>query len=117
MIPFGEHTNVFLANGVTDMRKSIDGLSALVIDVLDQDPLSSHLFVFCNRARDKLKILYWHNNGFWLFYRRLEKQRFTWPSHPNQGAIEITSRELSWLFEGLDINDVQAHKNTSFTEC
>ncbi len=76
MINIGQHTLVFLATGVTDMRKSIDGLSVLVVDVLEQDPLSSHLFVFCNRARDKIKILYWHNNGFWLFYRRLEKQRF-----------------------------------------
>lgn len=117
MIAHGQHTKVFLANGITDMRKSIDGLSVLVVDVLEQDPLSSHLFVFCNRARDKLKILYWHNNGFWLFYRRLEKQRFTWPAHTNNASIEITSRELSWLLEGLDINNIHAHKSTSFTEC
>ncbi len=115
MIHIGQHTNVFLAGGVTDMRKSIDGLSVLVIDVLEKDPLSSHLFVFCNRLRDKIKILYWHNNGFWLFYRRLERQRFWWPEGDKQGAIEISNRELSWLLEGLDISEVNAHKTADFS--
>jgi transposase len=61
MIGFGAQTQVYLAAGATDMRKQIDGLAALVVDVLQADPFSSHLFVFCNRGRDKLKILYWHN--------------------------------------------------------
>ena len=58
------HTRVYLALGPTDMRKAINGLMVLVEDVLEDDPFSSHLFVFCNRLQDKLKILYWHNNGF-----------------------------------------------------
>ena len=115
MINFGPHTKVFLATGVTDMRKAIDGLSVLVVDVLEENPLSSHLFVFCNRLRDKIKILYWHNNGFWLFYRRLEKQRFWWPGAGDQHAIEISNRELDWLLEGLDITRVEAHKTTNFS--
>lgn len=114
MINIGQHTLVFLATGVTDMRKSIDGLSVLVVDVLEQDPLSSHLFVFCNRARDKIKILYWHNNGFWLFYRRLEKQRFWWPRNNESVCTEISNRELSWLLEGLDVSEVCAHKTTDY---
>jgi transposase len=115
MISIGSHTRVFLAAGVTDMRKSIDGLSVLVVDELESDPLSSHLFVFCNRLRDKLKILYWHNNGFWLFYRRLERQRFWWPDANETVAIEISDRELTWLLEGLDITQVKAHKVTDFS--
>jgi len=115
MIHIGDHTKVFLAAGITDMRKVIDGLSALVVDVLEQDPLSSHLFVFCNRTKDKIKILYWHNNGFWLFYRRLEKQRFWWPKTGESVSVEISNRELSWLLEGLDINDVCAHKIAHFS--
>jgi len=79
------------------------------------NPLSSHLFVFCNRQRDKLKILYWHNNGFWLFYRRLEKQRFHWPQPSQSAAVEITSRELLWLLEGLDISRVTAHKRLDYS--
>jgi len=113
MIPIGEHTKVFLAGGVTDMRKAIDGLSYLVVDVLEEDPLSSHLFVFCNRLRNKIKILYWHNNGFWLFYRRLERQRFWWPDAQTEGAVEISNRELSWLLEGLNIEHVSAHKKAN----
>ena len=110
-----DSSKVYLAMGATDMRKAIDGLSALVVDVLQADPLSSHLFVFCNRQRDKIKILYWHNNGFWLFYRRLERQRFWWPSATNAAAVEISKRELDWLLEGVDITHVQAHKATDFS--
>ncbi len=115
MISFGANTKVYLAAGVTDMRKSIDGLMVLAQDVLEQDPFSSHLFVFCNRLRDKIKILYWHNNGFWLLYRRLEKQRFWWPSARDYSAIEVSTRELSWLLEGLDITRVSAHKSAKYS--
>ena len=97
------------------MRKAVNGLMVLVSDVLEADPFSSHLFVFCNRLRDKIKILYWHNNGFWLFYRRLEKQRFWWPVDNEQVSVEITARELSWLIEGLDITQVEAHKTARFS--
>lgn len=115
MITFGSNTKVYLATGVTDMRKSIDGLMGLVQDVLEVDPFSSHFFVFCNRLRDKIKILYWHNNGFWLFYRRLEKQRFCWPGRGATGTIEISTRELSWLLEGLDITQIEAHKAARYS--
>jgi transposase len=114
MIALGAQTQVYLAAGATDMRKQIDGLAALVVEVLEADPFSSHVFVFCNRARDKLKILCWHNNGFWLWYRRLERERFWWPSAPCAGAVKLSSRELSWLLEGLDPHRVQAHKRADF---
>ncbi len=115
MISFGANTKVYLATGATDMRKAVNGLMVLVEDVLEADPFSSHLFVFCNRLRDKIKILYWHNNGFWLLYRRLEKQRFWWPEENRNGAVTITPRELAWLVEGLDITRVEAHKAASFS--
>ena len=70
---------VYLAPGATDMRRAINGLSLLVVDTLALDPVSEHWFVFCNRAGDKLKILAWDTNGFWLHYRRLEEGRFHWP--------------------------------------
>jgi transposase len=69
---------VYLAPGYTDMRKAINGLSILV-EQLELDPFSGHLFVFCNRSRKILKILYWDRNGFCLWHKRLEKQRFKWP--------------------------------------
>ncbi len=115
MIEFAPHTRVYLALGATDMRKQIDGLAVLVEDVLAEDPLSSHLFVFCNRARDKIKILFWHNNGFWLWYRRLERQRFWWPEGTQAGAVELSVRELQWLIEVLDPSRVEAHKGADFS--
>lgn len=115
MISFGVDTKVYLASGPTDMRKAVNGLMVLVEDVLHADPFSSHLFVFCNRLRDKIKILYWHHNGFWLLYRRLEKQRFWWPGVHEAVAIEVSTRELSWLLEGLDISRVEAHKSARFS--
>lgn len=73
---------VYLACGATDLRKSIDGLAALVKEEFELDPFSPCLFVFCNRQRDKLKILQWEHNGFWLHYRRLERGKFQWPAKP-----------------------------------
>ncbi|MFZ0446286.1 MAG: IS66 family insertion sequence element accessory protein TnpB [Bacillus sp. (in: firmicutes)] len=78
---------VYLARGSTDLRKSIDGLAILVKEGFDLDPFSSSLFVFCNRKRDKLKILHWDHNGFWLYYRRLERGTFHWPSEGNSSFI------------------------------
>ena len=103
--------NVYLAPGVTDMRKSIDGLALIVSEILDLDPFSQSLFVFCNRERNKLKILHWQTNGFWLYYRRLEKGRFKWPGHerPHQ-PVTLTRRELGWLLDGLPIEQKKAHQ-------
>ena len=72
---------VYLACGSTDLRKSIDGLAVLVKEGFELDPFSACLFVFCNRKRDKLKIIQWEHNGFWLYYRRLEKGKFEWPDY------------------------------------
>jgi len=102
---------VYLATGVTDMRKSINGLSLMVSEQLVHDPFSGSVFVFCNRARDKLKILYWECNGFWLYYRRLDKGKFQWPSGPPcQPSIVLSMRELHWLLEGLSCQQAQAHQ-------
>lgn len=100
---------VYLAGGVTDMRKSINGLAVLVKEVFDLDPFSPCLFVFCNRQRDKLKILQWDHVGFWLHYRRLERGRFQWPDASQEGPICVSRRELRWLLDGLSITQRQAH--------
>jgi transposase len=98
---------VFLACGSTDLRKSIDGLSILVQEGFQLDPFSSALFVFCNRRQDKLKILHWDHNGFWLYYRRLEHGTFQWP---DKGVtIKVSQRELNWLLDGLSLEQQQAH--------
>ena len=100
---------VYLACGSTDMRKSIDGLAALVTHGFELDPFSSALFVFCNARRDKLKILYWEHNGFWLFYRRLEKGRFHWPKGGDDKTLAVTRRQLQWLLDGLELKQRRAH--------
>ena len=93
---------VYLACGSTDLRKSIDGLAVLVKEGFELDPFAPSLFVFCNRKRDKLKILQWEYNGFWLHYRRLEKGKFQWPGKNNVATVTIISqRELRWLLDGL----------------
>jgi len=108
MIYFSPHTRVFLATESTDMRKSINGLSMLVEGSLDLDPFSGHLFVFCNRNRTILKILYWDRNGFCLYQKRLEKHRFKWPRDESE-VMELKARELSFLLEGLDIRTLKPH--------
>ncbi len=106
-------TKVYLAVGSTDMRKSINGLSIMVEDYLDMDPFCGHLFAFCNRRRNIIKILYWDRNGFCLWHKRLEKHSFKWPVFP-EDVMEIDQRELSWLIEGLDPGEIRAHEKLSY---
>lgn len=108
MLTLSSTHTVYLASGSTDLRKSIDGLAALVQEGFGLDPFSPSLFVFCNRQRDKLKILYWDLNGFWLFYRRLERGAFRWPTG-KEDVMTVTSRELRWLLDGLSLDQQQAH--------
>ena len=105
MLSLPPTVRVYLAAGVTDMRKAIDGLAALTRDVLEQDPTSGHLFVFCNRRRDRIKILYWEGSGFWLLHKRLERGTFAWPGPADCATdrIEMTSAELSALLGGIDL--------------
>lgn len=104
---------VYLACGPTDMRKSIDGLAAIVSCEFKLDPFSDCMFVFCNRGRDKLKILYWDTNGFWLYYRRLERGRFRWPEAGENRPISISRRQLDWLLAGLTLEQVHAHREVT----
>jgi transposase len=110
-----EGVRVFLALGPTDMRKSINGLSALVRHFMGMNPLSGHLFVFTNRQKNMVKILYWDRNGFCLWHKRLERDRFTWPESEKE-VISISQRELMWLMDGLDIRQITAHQRLHYTQ-
>jgi transposase len=105
---------VFLVLGTTDMRKAIDGLSVMVADQLARDPLSGAYFVFINRSRTIVKVLYWDRNGFCLWQKRLERERFRWPESEAE-VMAIGGRELSWILEGLDLSQVQGHPRARYT--
>lgn len=101
MIPVPANTKVWLAAGVTDMRKGFNGLSALAEGVLAEDPFSGHLFVFRGCRGDLLKTIWWDGQGTCLFSKHLEKGRFVWPS-PTDSKILVTPAQLAMLLEGID---------------
>ncbi len=92
-----------MATGATDLRRSIDGLSAQVRDRLALDPLSGHLFLFRNRRGDRLKILLWDHGGFWVLYKRLEQGTFAWPEEGAGHPVEMRTRDLGLLLSGVDL--------------
>jgi transposase len=94
---------IFLAAEPADMRKGFDGLSQLVRDRVAQDPLSGHLYVFRNRRRDRIKILYWDRDGLALWYKRLEKGTFRFPEAVG-GRVEVTPAEMAAVLEGIDLS-------------
>jgi transposase len=105
MIGFGSATRVYLAAGATDMRKGFDGLYGMARDRLGIDPLSGHLFVFCNGRRNRLKVLYWDGSGLWICSKRLEKGRFSWPAQgDDQGRVRMSSEELTLLVGGIELS-------------
>ena len=104
---------VYIASGATDMRKSINGLALLVSDQLELNPLSGHLFAFCNRRRDIVKILYWDRNGFCLWHKRLEKDRFRWPE-TEEDVLAVHGHELAWLLDGLSLDQRMAHQELQY---
>jgi transposase len=105
---------VYLKPGATDLRKSILGLSVLVESEMGEDLLSGSIFGFSNRNRKLIKLLYWDQNGFCLWMKRLEKDQFQWPKKESQ-SIQVTQRELNWLLDGLDLKQ-KAHKKLPYTE-
>lgn len=91
------------------MRKSIDSLAILVQESFQLDPFSNSVFVFCNKRRTTIKVLYWETAGFWLCLYRLEQGRFTWPDDPND-TVAVSYREFRWLLDGLPIEQKYAHR-------
>ena len=105
---------VYLYADCVDMRKSIDGLAALIEQETTLSPFSTTLFVFCNRQRDKIKLLLWERNGFVLWYKRLEKFRFQWPSAADQ-PVTMDGAVLNQLLDGYDIRPPKAHPTLHYT--
>jgi transposase len=103
MLTLSPAVRIYLATGTTDLRRSIDGLAALVRERFTLDPLSGHLFLFRNRRGDRLKILAWDQSGFWVLYKRLERGTFAWPSADAAGPVEMRSPDLALLLAGIDL--------------
>jgi transposase len=94
------------------MRRSFDGLRMMAEQVCRRDPFSGHLFVFCNRRGDRVKILYWCRGGFAIWYQRLEKGVFQFPAATARGSVEVEAGELSMLLEGIDLS--RAHRRPRY---
>jgi len=105
MMPVGPATRIYLAAGATDLRKSFEGLSDLVRHQFKEDPLSGHLFVFSNRRKTRLKLLYWDGSGLWVCAKRLAEGCFGWPktTETEPGALRIAAEELTLLLSGIDL--------------
>ena len=94
---------VLLHRKPVDFRKSINGLVAIVEHELARDAFNGQVFVFCNKSRDKLKVLYWDKTGFSLWYKRLEKERFKWPAREKQAIVTLTNEQWQWLLSGMSV--------------
>jgi transposase len=101
MITLSPRTHIWIAAGVTDLRRGFDGLSTLVQTKLEQNPFSGHVFVFRGRRGDLIKVLWWDQDGLCLFAKRLERGRFVWPQ-ASEGSVALTRAQLSMLLEGID---------------
>jgi len=108
-----EKARIFIRPGHTDMRKQINSLSILMQEQMKTDPFGGSFFAFCNKRRNRLKILYWDKNGFCLWMKRLEQDKFPWPSTTGE-AIEITAKELEMILDGIDF--FNAHKILKYSE-
>ncbi|NYT60692.1 IS66 family insertion sequence element accessory protein TnpB, partial [Alcaligenaceae bacterium] len=114
MHPGASIEQVYLCCMPVDFRKQIDGLAALVEGELELNLFGNALFVFANRQRSRIKILYWHRNGFCLWQKRLEKERFAWPAPGSQATVTLSPKELEWLLEGFDLWANYPHKSLEY---
>ncbi len=110
----GDLPAVYLCLSPVDFRKGMRSLAVLVESYLQQDPFAESLFVFCNRQRTSIKILYWQRNGFCLWQKRLEKERFFWPKQDSQVVMTLTGQQLDWLLDGYDIARLKPHKTLQY---
>ena len=109
MLGLGAATRVFVATGGTDMRLGFNGLYALVVGQLKEDPQSGHLFLFANKRRDRMKILFFDCFSLWVCARRMEKGRLHWPSS-DDGRVQLTREEFALLIGGIDLGTATKRK-------
>ena len=98
-----EQSSIYLHREPVDFRKAINGLVIIVEQQMELSPFEDAMFLFSNKARDKIKVLYWDKTGFCLWYKRLEKERFKWPLKAEQKVLTLSAEQWRWLLSGIDI--------------
>jgi len=101
---------VYLHRDHVDFRKSINGLVPIIESGMALSPYEDAIFVFCNRSRDKLKVLHWDQTGYILWYKRLEESKFKWPRRHSQPVMVLSNEQLQWLLSGYDMLSMQGHR-------
>ncbi|MGJ3495506.1 IS66 family insertion sequence element accessory protein TnpB [Piscirickettsia salmonis] len=112
ILPF--QNKIWFYQQPVNFNKQINGLSMLVADQLDENPTSGQLFIFRNKRADKIRLLYWEGDGFWLFYKRLSKSKFKFPQVKDD-KLELSHDQLCWLLSGLDITDCPKREKQTYT--
>ncbi len=107
--PSNDMPQIYLYRDTVDFRKSVNGLSAIVERELGHNLFEGALYAFTNRQRNKIKCLWWEDNGFVLYYKSLAEEKFKWP-HPDDDVISLTGQQINWLLDGYDISLMKGHK-------
>lgn len=114
MLRLESFEGIYLHRDRVDFRKSVDGLAAIVEEEMGLDVFGRHLFLFCNRQRTRLKVLYWDATGFAIWYKRLERDRFIWPRKHESEVVTIDGQQLEWLLGGYDIWAMKPHEKVKY---
>ncbi len=115
MIEFA-NVPIYLHRDYVDFRKQINGLSMIITEQMCLDIFSQSLFVFCNKRRDKLKVLYWDQTGFCLWHKRLEQDKFKWPRKNDRAIIGWDKEQFEWLLRGFDVTHIRPHKVLKYSQ-
>ena len=106
--------DIYLYREPVDFRKAAHGLASIVVQELEQDRFAGALYAFTNRQRNKIKCLYWEDNGFVLYYKALAEERFHWPLDDSQSVISLSGQQINWLLDGYDIRLLTGHKKLQY---
>ncbi len=115
MISWCNSVDVYLHRDPVDFRKAMNGLSLIVSEAMQLSPFDQALFVFCNKRRTQLKVLYWDETGFALWQKRLEKDTFKWPKRSENSTLKITQEQWVWLLRGFDFTQIKPHQRLEFS--
>ena len=116
MIQWSPNCAIYLHRDPVDFRKAINGLAVIVSEEMTLNPYDKAIFVFCNKNRSQLKVLYWDATGFVLWQKRLEKDKFKWPSKDPLVTISLSHEQWDWLLRGFDFTRFKAHQRLTYTE-